>query len=160
MKKIWKIVGYGVVTAMIVIQFIRPERTNPPFDPAKSLDSAGIAPPAVLTKLRASCFDCHSNETRWPWYSNITPFNFLLVKDVRSGRRHLNFSEWALMKPERMQSRLGNISDEVSNREMPMPIYLIMHPGARLSDADVKLISDWADAWQDSLAAVTGAGGN
>ncbi len=160
MKKIWKTVGLGTLTALLVIQFIRPDRTNPRFDPARSLDSSGIVPPTVLAKLRASCYDCHSDETRWPWYSAVTPVNFLVARDVNSGRRHLNFSEWGLMKPERMQSRLGNISDEVSNREMPLPIYLTMHHDARLSDAEVKLISDWADAWQDTLAIVTGMGGN
>ncbi len=160
MKRTWKTVGLGTLAALIVIQFVRPGRTNPPFDSALSLDSSGTVPPAVLAKLRASCYDCHSNETRWPWYSAITPVNFLIASDVNGGRRHMNFSEWRLMKPERMQSRLGNISDEVSSREMPLPIYLLMHRDAHLSDADVKLISDWADARQDSMAVLTGAGGN
>jgi len=152
-----KRIGLGTLAAVIVVQFVRPERTNPPFDPTKTLDSSMAIPREVLAKLRTSCYDCHSSETRWPWYSAITPVNFLLASDVRRGRGRMNFSEWALMKPGKMQSRLESMSDMVGHREMPLKTYLFLHPEARLSDEEIKMITDWADSAQDSIAVASAA---
>jgi len=82
-----------------------------------------------------ACFDCHSNETVWPWYSNIAPISWLVQHDVEEGRGRLNFSEWG-RSAGREGHELGEISEVVSEGEMPPPYFLIMHPNAKLSAAE------------------------
>jgi hypothetical protein len=151
MKKLlrWFLALLGL---LIIAQLFRPERTNPSSDTRYSIRNFPGTPPAVLSRLERSCFDCHSNQTRWPWYSNITPVNYLIVGDVEEARRHMNFSEWGAMKTIKIQSLLDRISDEVSGKDMPLKRYLLLHPDAKLSDADVKMICDWTDAEQDRIA--------
>src|SRR4051812_28292081 len=81
-----------LLVAFIGIQFVRPDRTNPPAAPAASLATA--APPAIRTVLDRSCGDCHSNQTRWPWYSNVAPMSWMVASHVHDGREHFNYSEW------------------------------------------------------------------
>jgi hypothetical protein len=110
-------------------------------------------PPAVLRVIERSCFDCHSNETRWPWYCGITPVNFLVANDVRNGRKRLNFSEWGALKPMKRASQLEEIYDQVYNKEMPLKQYLLMHPASAMSASDIKVVCDWTQAEQDSINA-------
>ena len=87
--------------------------------------------PQTRELARRACFDCHSNETVWPWYSNVAPVSWLVQRDVDGGRRHLNFSEW-----DRPQRHAEHVADEVKQGDMPPWFYLPMHPGARLTDAE------------------------
>jgi len=157
MKKQLQQIVYILIALLLVAQFFRPERTNPASDPKLSIRAANGIPPAVLAHLESSCFNCHSNETSWPWYSNITPINYLIVDDVRGGRRHVNFSEWGAQTDAKRSSWLDRISDEVSHKDMPLPKYLLLHPEARLSDADIKLISTWASTESDRFIDTTQA---
>ena len=141
----------GVVGLFVVAQLFRPELTNPPSDPSLSITSYRGVPPEVLAKMESVCFDCHSNQTRWPWYSYITPVNYFIASDVNSGRRHVNFSEWNNYSPGRLKSILDNIYDQVYNHEMPLPQYRWMHPEARLTPAEIKMICDWAGGEEDRL---------
>jgi len=110
--------------------------------------------------LRTSCFDCHSNESVWPWYSNIAPASWLVARDVAQGRKRLNFSEWANYPQSRQVSLLGNIAEEVKNEEMPYPPYLILHSEARLSRADRDSLIAWANDEQDRLFSQQDDGGS
>jgi mono/diheme cytochrome c family protein len=87
--------------------------------------------PRTEAIARRACFDCHSNETTWPWYSHVAPFSWLVQKDVDEGRAHLNFSEFD--KPQR---RAEEAAEEVEEGEMPLWVYTLTHPGARLDDAE------------------------
>lgn len=151
MKKNLTRIGAVLLGLAVVAQFFRPERTNPPSDPAASVRNYKGIPPEVVSKMEAVCFDCHSNETQWPWYSNITPVNYLIASDVNSGRRRVNFSEWGKYSPGKVRSIIDNIYDQVYNHEMPLPKYRWMHPAARLTDAEVKMICDWASSEEDHL---------
>jgi hypothetical protein len=142
---------YFVIGFIILGQFFHPEKTNPLSEPQHSIRKYPGIPPEVLTKFEQACFDCHSNETRWPWYSAVTPVNYLLVRDVANGRRHVNFSAWNIQKTLQLQSWLDKISDEISQRDMPLKEYIFLHPEAKLSDTDIKLICDWVTAEQDRL---------
>jgi hypothetical protein len=84
-----------------------------------------------------ACFDCHSNETKWPWYAHIAPISWLAVHNVDEGREHLNFSEW-----DRPQKEAHEASEELLEGEMPLAIYLPFHPEARLSDTEKKVLAD------------------
>ena len=96
--------------------------------------------------LHAACYDCHSSETRWPWYSHIAPMSWLIASDVKEGREHLNLSDWPNDDPMRAAKRLENMSDEISSGEMPLPKYTKIHADARLTQIQRKELSDWLDA--------------
>jgi hypothetical protein len=130
----------GGVAVLVLIQLVRPDHTNPP------VTGPIHTPPEVLTLLKRSCFDCHSNETTWPWYSQIAPVSWLVARDVNEGRKHLNFSQWEGYEPGRKAKKLEEVASEVTEGGMPMEIYLPMHPDAKLSEGDRKVLVDWAKA--------------
>lgn len=129
----------------VAAQFVRPDRSNPPADPALSILQDGHLDGEIAELIKKSCFDCHSNETRWPWYSAITPMNVLIANDVIDARRRLNFSAWATYKPAKKLGLLELIDDQVSGRQMPLQRYLLLHPRASLSDVEVNALSQWAN---------------
>lgn len=145
MKKIlkWTVIGLG--TVFILIQVIRPDRTNPPVNPANDYTQSMTVPADVKSIIDRACRDCHTNETRWPWYSNIAPVSWLLADDVHEGRRHMNLSEWGTYKLSRKISRLSNIDTQLSDGSMPLPNYVRMHPEAVLTQADRDKLSHWAN---------------
>jgi hypothetical protein len=155
MKKTLTRIVIGLVGIFVVAQFFRPELSNPPSDPSLSVRNYKGIPPEVVSKMQSVCFDCHSNETRWPWYSHITPVNYLIMHDVNNGRRRVNFSEWNNYSPGKMKSILDNIYDQVYNHEMPLPKYRWMHPEAQLTAAEVKMICDWCSGEEDHLDQVS-----
>ena len=96
--------------------------------------------------LHAACYDCHSSETRWPWYSHIAPMSWLIAGDVKAGREHLNLSEWPAADPRRAVKWLDRMSDEISSGEMPLLKYTKIHADARLTEIQCKELTDWLDA--------------
>lgn len=131
----------GIV--LIGIQFIPTAITRPPVASAQAPMVTSIEPSAGAI-LDRSCRDCHSDNTRWPWYSRVAPVSWIVARDVRRGRAKLDFTSWAgryHSHNERME-----ICDAVSNGSMPMKAYTIIHRHARLSPQDVDRICDWADS--------------
>ena len=131
-KRVLKIIGVIVIVAIaffVVIQFIPygKDHTNPPIASEPVWDSQ-----QTRDLAQRACFDCHSNETVWPWYSNIAPVSWLVYRDVVDGRRRLNFSDW---QNTRIREP-GELASAVSEGEMPPFQYLLMHPTARLSAAE------------------------
>lgn len=121
-------------------QFIPVDRTNPP------VTSEVDAPPAVLALLKRACYDCHSNRTRWPWYSHVAPVSWLLADHVHDGRADLNFSEWPVFDLEGRSLAMEDIRKEMTHHGMPLKSYLILHPEARLTDAEYDTLARWAGA--------------
>ncbi|MBS1796991.1 MAG: heme-binding domain-containing protein [Acidobacteria bacterium] len=150
MKKILKtvvlIVFAVLVLGFIVIQFFRPDFTNPPIDPAATLTANVEVPENVKTILDRSCRDCHTNETQYPWYAKIQPSAWFLKDHIDKGRREVNFSTWSALTPARRKRKLSEVCEQVQNREMPLPSYLWIHRDAALSDADIKTLCDWTEA--------------
>jgi hypothetical protein len=136
-----KIIAALLIVAFIGIQFTYIERSNPPI--TGEID----APAQVKEVLRRSCYDCHSNESVWPWYSYIAPASWLVADDVAEGRAELNFSEWSSYDDKKRQKKIKEIWEEVEEGEMPQWYYVLMHPEAKLSDADNKTLRDWTAAW-------------
>ena len=126
-----------VLLAAVLIQLIPFGRThtNPPDTKEPAWNS-----PVTRELIHRACFDCHSNKTVWPWYSNIAPVSWLVQRDVNGGRRHLNFSEWDL--PQR---HAKDVAEEVKQGEMPPWFYLPMHPAANLSEAEKQELIDGAE---------------
>jgi hypothetical protein len=112
---------------LVLIQLVPYGRahSNPPV-----VQEPAWTTPATRESARAACFDCHSNQTRWPWYSHVAPTSWLLEYDVNEGRRHLNFSEW-----QREQRHAKDAAEQVRTKEMPQWDYLLLHSEARLTDA-------------------------
>ncbi len=127
-----------LAAALVLLQFVPIERTNP------SGGAEVPAPPEVRAILKRACYDCHSNETTWPWYSRVAPFSFLLGRDVREGRREINFSTFANDPLKRRQRKWMEIPEQVQKGEMPPWFYTAVHPEARLSDADRAALVRWA----------------
>ena len=145
MKKKLKWMVAGLAAGFALMQFANPPRTNPPVAPGSDLMAVHPPPPPVAAILRATCYDCHSDETRWPWYSRIAPVSWLVAGDVRDGRERMNFSAWPNDLPARAAKRLERISEEVGYQEMPPAKYTLLHPDARLAPAQRQQLIDWAD---------------
>ena len=108
-------------------------------------------PPQVLDRINAACRDCHSDATRYPWYSYVVPVSILVQSDVRHGRERLNLSKWHEYPVVRRQRWLSEIANQVQDGDMPLPIYTFLHRDAVLSDADKALIFEWTQAERQRL---------
>lgn len=147
-----KRLALGLLVVGLAVQFYRPARTNPPVDPARNVAATASVPTEVLAVLERSCFDCHSNETRWPWYSAVVPMAWGVANHVTEGRATMNFSEWGSYAPRKRVAMLEKMCDEVREKKMPLPSYLLLHPGARLAEADWQAVCDWSMDEADRLA--------
>jgi hypothetical protein len=118
----------AIVVVAVAIQLVPYGRdhTNPPVLAEPAWDTPETRAFAVV-----ACYDCHSNETVWPWYSNVAPVSWLVQRDVDHGRTRLNFSEWGSGEQE-----ADDAAEAYSSGQMPLPVYLVMHPDANFSEAD------------------------
>jgi hypothetical protein len=132
--------GVAILALFLFIQAIPVERNNPP------VTERIEAPPEVQTLLRRACMDCHSNETFWPWYSGVAPISWLTARDVREGREHLNLSTWDRYDAGERAELFDEMAEVVEEGEMPMKMYLPLHPEARLTAEERALLVRWARA--------------
>jgi hypothetical protein len=140
-RRRWATRGAVVLAALLVaIQFVPVSRTNPP------VTAAVPAPPEVASILRRACYDCHSNETHWPWYSRMAPISWWMGKHVREGRDDLNFSEWPILDVDDQQDALEDIAHQIRSDKMPLRSYRLGHPEARLGPAEKDILLRWAGA--------------
>jgi hypothetical protein len=150
-KKTLKRIGWLAMATFVVIQFIRPDRNNPESNPEKNIEAVLKVPADISVIMDRACRDCHSNNTVWPWYSNIAPVSWVIARDVTGGRRHLNFSEWGNYEKKRMIKKLSEIGEEVAGQSMPLPKYLLLHSEAKLTQQERKVFSDWAEKESDKM---------
>jgi hypothetical protein len=138
-----KYAAVGCVALFLLIQTIRPARTNPATDPSKTLVATLHPPAEVAALLQRGCTDCHTNNTVWPWYTNIAPLSWWIVHHVNEGRRAASFSNWGDYDAGEQQLGLTRACARVERHDMPLPSYLWMHPDARLTDAERSAICGW-----------------
>ena len=122
----------------LLIQWVPIKRTNPP------IEADLVAPEQVKNILQRACYDCHSHETRWPWYSRVAPISWWLASHVTAGRADLNFSQWPLFDLETRGLFLRDIEKQLVDGTMPLRSYTVGHPDARLSKEDRALLLEWA----------------
>ena len=146
LKKILKIAAIVIVAALIVVQFIRPDFTNPPVNDAETLEASVQVPENIRAIMKRSCSDCHTNTTVYPWYSQISPVSWWLKNHIDEGRRELNFSVWATYQPKRKAKKLEEVCEQINEKEMPLPSYTWVHRDAILSAEESKVLCDWATA--------------
>ena len=155
MRRFWKTLRWFVMIGtclFIFAQFFGPAKTNPPLDQALTLQSNAYLSPQVASILDRSCNDCHSNSTRWPWYSHVAPVSWFVIDHVNEGRRDMNFSEWGRYDERRRAGKLKQICQEVKNDAMPLGSYTPLHRGSKLTPEDVKTLCDWANAERSRIA--------
>jgi len=138
-KRLGRISTVAAVALMSLgfVQLFPAQRTNPP----SSAELVGPSP--VVATLSRACYDCHSNETRWPWYSHFAPLSWVIVNHVEKGRRELNFSEWNTYYPNAQRRKLRWMGRALSEEKMPPWYYRLAHRDARLSASDRILLQRW-----------------
>ncbi len=141
MRKL-KYLPVALLVLFAAAQLIRPDRTNPPVNPASALQAA----PPVQAIFDRSCRDCHSDRTVWPWYSQVAPVSWLVADDVKEGRGELNFSRWSEYPRDRARRKLSKICEEVRGGDMPLWYYTPMHAGTKLSAAERDAVCQWTQA--------------
>lgn len=146
-SKRWpRIAATSLVVVCIGIQFIRPEHPRGELSSDGSMTEFVAVPGHVDSLLRRSCYDCHSDETRWPWYARVAPASWLLVRDVRHGRSNLDFSRWSVdtIREPTSKQRLQWMCRDVRSGIMPPRMYTVMHPRARLTEPEIDTLCAWA----------------
>lgn len=145
----------SLLAILVIIQFFRPEK-NINGDRTNDITTQYYVPQNVSMIFDKACNDCHSNNTRYPWYSNVQPVTWWLADHVNDGKRHLNFSDFTKGKIARQNHKLEEIIETVKEHEMPLPSYtwLGLHSEADLTDEERQTITAWAQAKMDSLKQV------
>lgn len=149
--KIFKKILVALLIVFIIIQFIRPAKNKSeqlmPTDITKTIN----VPDKVLDVFKNSCYDCHSNNTRYPWYINIQPMGWFMANHIKNGKENLNFSEFGSYSKRKQANKLKSIALSVNDGSMPLPSYTIMHTDAKLSEENKKLITDWVANTKDTI---------
>ena len=148
MKTMRKILKWSVLVLLclfVIAQFYRPAKTNPVMEASNALEAHVQVDPKLAAILDRSCADCHSNKTRWPWYSHVAPVSWFVIDHVDHGRSHLNFSEWGKYDRNEQRKMLAVMCEIVREGGMPLSSYTPLHPGSKLTADDIKTLCDWAN---------------
>ncbi len=127
----------------IVIQFLQPARNQSGQVSQTEFSNTYSIPNNVHTLFKNACFDCHSNNSSYPWYFNIQPVGWILARDIKNGKAKLNFSEIGSLSSRRQISKLQEVENRIKDGTMPLPAYQVMHPSARLTEEERRLLVDW-----------------
>lgn len=141
-----------VLAVWVIIQFIRPEKNLGEIYTDNHIAKVVSVPSGIDTILQMSCYDCHSNQTRYPWYIHVEPVGWWLSDHINEGKRELNFSEFRTYKLKKQLKKLKSIASQVKKKEMPLPSYLWLHGDAKLTDEQVQALSEWATESHNALA--------
>jgi hypothetical protein len=145
MKKGFKWAGIGLAVGLVVIQFFRPQKNMSPVDPSEDLLMVSAAPEPVAELIRNACYDCHSNQTNYPWYSQIAPVSWYLQMHIKKGKGDLNASTYGSLEKADKIEMLVDFCEVVEAGTMPLGSYALLHKPARLSEEDKASICDWSE---------------
>jgi hypothetical protein len=155
-KRCLKWICVIVLATFALLQLTNLGHTNPAVTAGHDLLTGTNRPPAeIATLLRSACYDCHSYETRWPWYGHVAPVSWWINSHVSDARDVLNFSEWPNNDPQKAARKLNHIGDTVRDGDMPLPSYLKIHTAARLTEQQRDALSAWAFQQSDRLKGLT-----
>jgi hypothetical protein len=141
----------GLLVALIITQFIQPSRNKSDQVLSTDLKKTLNVPQDVQSILQIACYDCHSNNTKYPWYSRIQPLGWMLANHIRNGKAELNFSDFGSYPKRRQVSKMNGIANSLKEGSMPLSSYTIIHKEARLTTDQKALLIDWAIKTKDSL---------
>jgi len=134
-----------LVVAALAIQLVPSGVTNP------VLKGDITAPPEIEATLQRSCYDCHSNQTRWPWYGHVAPISWEVARDIEYGRRQVNFSEWGEYYPLTRKRKLQWVERALQQEDMPPRSYQFIHPSSRLTPEDRAQLQHWIDGEVETI---------
>lgn len=143
----------GLVVIFVLIQFIQPASNRSSEVSLTDITKEISLPQGIDSSLKKACYDCHSNNTNYPWYSRVQPFGWLLARHIKNGKAELNFNEFGSYSMRRQISKLNGIANSIKDGTMPLGSYEMLHKDARLSDEEKALLIDWAVKTKDSLTA-------
>ncbi|UBZ09129.1 heme-binding domain-containing protein [Leeuwenhoekiella palythoae] len=149
--KFIKIIAWLALVALIVIQFFPITLNESDTVPQSDFMKVNQVPATIKNRLQVSCYDCHSNNTNYPWYSKKQPAAWYLDDHIQEGKDELNFNEWATYSDRRKNSKLRSIISQIEEDKMPLDSYILIHRDAILSDEDKRMIIDYMTALKDSL---------
>ena len=135
----------GIIALLLIIQFIRPTKNLGSAEGPNDITHYAQVPDSVMTILKVSCYDCHSNHTNYLWYHEIMPLGWFLNNHVVDGKKHLNFSEFTTYNDKKKDRKFKQTAEEVEEHEMPLSSYTIIHKDAILNEAQIKLLTSWAE---------------
>lgn len=141
--KILKKIGWILVVVFVIAQFFGPEKNEGDLASVSTFIAETNPPSEVHKILKESCFDCHSDKTRYPWYNAITPVNYWLAEHVEDGKKHLNFSKWSSYSLKKKEHKMDELYEEVEKGEMPLDSYTWTHSEANLTPKQIEAIVSW-----------------
>lgn len=151
-RKTWRIIGLSLVVLLLAIQVVQPARNEHQGPFPQDISSVVVVPDEVAKTLRVSCYDCHSNNTAYPWYFKVQPVAWYLANHVEEGKGELNFDEFGSYKRRKQIHKLEEIGELVNEGEMPLSSYTLIHGDARLNESQKKIIVEWAAQAMKSLS--------
>jgi hypothetical protein len=151
--KLLKLGLLALAGLFVIFQFFRPTKNLSTAPSASGIASTFTVPSDVQALLRRSCYDCHSNNTVYPWYAEVQPVGWWLNSHITHGKRMLNFDDFRAYPLFRQYHRFGDIIEQVTKDDMPLPSYLIIHRYAKLSPQEKTVLVDWSKAMMDSMKA-------
>ena len=138
------------IIILIIIQFINSKLPETAPAGEKDVANVEIVPEEIKAIMMKACYDCHSMETKYPWYSYVVPVKWLVKHDIMEGRHHLNLSNWADYEDLKKIKKLDDLKEEVENIEMPPGNYILMHREAKLNEIEREKLIAWADSTMNS----------
>ena len=151
--KLYKKILLALLIVFIAIQLIRPAHNTSGQILLTDITKTVNVPNKVLDVFKNSCYDCHSNNTRYPWYVNMQPMGWVMARHIKNGKENLNFSDFGSYSKRKQANKLKVIAKSVTDGSMPLSSYTIMHTDAKLSKEDMSVITEWATKTKDSLLA-------
>ena len=149
--KIVKIIAWVALIAFVIIQFFLTDKNESYTIPEIDFMMVNKVPSKIENQLKVSCYDCHSNNTVYPWYSKVQPAAWFLEDHIKEGKEELNFNEWSDYSDRRKKSKLRSIIKQIESGEMPMDSYTLIHKDAILSENDKKVVIAFITKLKDSL---------
>jgi hypothetical protein len=153
MKKAFKYIGIILLVALVIIQFISPAKNIAATPAEHHISKLYTVPADVEQTLVKACYDCHSNNTKYPWYSNIQPAAWWLNDHIKEGKRELNFDEFTTYRIAKQYRKLEECIEETKEGEMPLKSYTFIHKNAVLTEAEKLAFATWCETVRDSIMA-------
>ena len=149
--KIFNKILLALLAVLLLAQFIRPEKNRASGEQPNDIFKHYPAAPEVQAIVKRACYDCHSNNTNYPWYAEVQPLAWWINDHVEDGKKHLNFSEFAAYKPKKANHKLEEVYEEVEKHDMPLKSYTLIHAEARLTTEEQQMLIDWAKSTRSQI---------
>jgi hypothetical protein len=138
-----KNISIAIIAFLVVIQFFRIDKTKPVTNPESDFIYIEKPPADIAQKIKTACYDCHSNETVYPWYANIAPVSWMLQSHIIEAREHINFSEWENFPGGKRGHFKEECAEEITSGEMPLKSYTLIHKDARMDESEIEKLAEW-----------------